>query len=159
MTSLDQRGYITSAPHSHLLGRQFLLHLAPNECVIQLRKRVEIGRFLGVFLRLCRITLRLIGLAQAIKVSRIKLVRLLELCDSLVVVFLRERDPSCQLMNLPDLRRILLSLRTLAKFLGILFGGCNVFPCESKRGRTKPTLELRVVLNLLREPRCLDYLQ
>src|SRR5947207_10703311 len=76
-----------------------LRRFGANERVLDRRQRIELSGLLAGILRLIRVALALIGLAQAIKIVRILLISLLQLADRFVVVFFFDRDHARELMS------------------------------------------------------------
>ena len=84
-----------------------LFGLGADEGIVQCRQRIEFRHVAVVFLRFCVVTLSFVGLAQAVKVTRILQVGLFEFCDGFSVVLLSKRNSSSQFVGLFYLRRIL----------------------------------------------------
>src|SRR6185312_425892 len=79
-----------------------LLRLLPHERIRRQRQHVRIGGSLGELLGLRRVALALPGQRRPVEHLRVLLVRLPEVSNGLIVLLLRQRDATLQLVGLLD---------------------------------------------------------
>src|SRR6202035_2415960 len=135
------------------------LGLHTNESIIQLRQGIESGSLNVILPRFRAVSLPLIRLPQTIKVTRILVVGLLKFRDGGVVILFRKSNPPRQFMSLLHLQLILRRLGAFAEFFRTRFCRRVVLLPDGQPSLVEVVQKGRVVLDLLRETRALDYLK